>query len=65
MRPERFRTAGDRVMVVGTSTGTVPGTESVIREGFWAVWTVNAGVVTRIQAFGSESEALEAAGLPE
>ena len=65
MRPERFRSAGDHVVVVGTSTGTVPGTDTEMHEGFWAVWTVKDRLVTRIEACGSEREALQAAGLSE
>ncbi len=65
MHPERFRSAGDSVVVVGHSIGTVAGTDTAMREAFSAVWTVKDRLVTRIQAFGSEEEALEAAGLRE
>ena len=65
MRPEEFLVSGDRVVVGGEITGTVPRTDVEVSEPFWEMFSFQDGLVTRIQAFASREEALEAAGLSE
>ena len=65
MTAEEFTSADDKVLVrvhqkaVGTESG-VP-----VEGDFWFVYSVSEGVITRLDMFSGEPEAVEAAGLSE
>ena len=59
---EAFIDAGDKVVMIGTASGTAAsGVHMVWRQG--CVWTVEDGKAVRFQWFNEPDEALEAAGL--
>jgi ketosteroid isomerase-like protein len=63
-RGDEFIDAGDRVVVRQhqSARGTASG---VLVEGeFWLVYTLTAGMITRLDIYSDRSQALEAAGLP-
>ena len=63
---DRFRDLGSgAVLAVVTETGRGKGSGAPVERHFAALYTVIDGKITRITFFPSESEALEAAGLPE
>jgi ketosteroid isomerase-like protein len=60
---ERFLEAGDRVVVIGTLSGTGRGSGVEIgrRQGY--VWTIRDGKAVRFEWFNDPDEALRAAGV--
>jgi ketosteroid isomerase-like protein len=65
VRAEQFHALGDQVVVAGRARGTMRASDVELRERWAHVWTVKNGLVTRIQSYVNEKEALEAAGLSE
>jgi ketosteroid isomerase-like protein len=63
--PERFLDAGDKVVVIAHNRGTGRGSGVELDQAFAYVWTVEAGKLARVEVYGTERDALEAAGLQE
>ena len=57
--------AGDKVISVVTSRGRGRESGIDVEKTHYAVWSVDAGKVTRVTWFGARHEALEAARLPD
>ena len=55
----------DRVLVIARDWGRPKGSDAEIDNEFAHLWWLRDGLVTRFQAFTTEAEALEAAGLSE
>ena len=55
----------DRVLVIARDWGRPKGSDEEIDNEFAHVWRLRDGLVTGFQAFTTEAEALEAAGLRE
>jgi ketosteroid isomerase-like protein len=62
---EEFIDAGDHVVVMGRATGTAKTSRMELDQRFAFLWTVQRGLLTRLQVFTDPKEALEAAGLSE
>jgi len=62
---DEVRGLGDRVFVSGRLTGHGAGSGAAIERALWGVLEFRDGKQFRYKAFGSASEALEAAGLSE
>ena len=56
--------AGNEVVVVVHESARLKQTEMLIERDLAQVWTFHDGKVTRLRAYGTKPEALEAAGLP-
>jgi ketosteroid isomerase-like protein len=56
---------GDEVLVLGIQRGRLRGSESWVEFRYGLINTVEGGKITRIHAYSTQKEALEAAGLSE
>jgi ketosteroid isomerase-like protein len=56
---------GDRVVALVTQRGRLRGADSWVELRFGLVYTLRTGLVSRVQNFASDAEALEAVGLQE
>jgi ketosteroid isomerase-like protein len=64
-RPQRFRDAGEAVVVAMRVTAKGRHTAIPVEQRFAQVWTFRDGKATRACTYASEAEALNAAGLGE
>ena len=64
VRIHEFREVGEEVVALGTFKARARDGMTVEREAAW-VYRIEAGLIVRVDAFGSGSEALEAVGLRE
>lgn len=53
---------GDRVVAEVTQRGTGQTSGAEVEARFWLVYTLTDGIVTRLEAYGFEHQALEAVG---
>ena len=60
---DRYLDAGDKVVVFAHNRATARGSGMKLDQPFAYVWTVQAGKLARVEIYGNEREALEAAGL--
>ena len=65
IEPEKFRTAGDQVVVVIRYRMRVRGSRAEVEARESALWTLRDGKVVRYAWFHEPADALEAAGLSE
>jgi ketosteroid isomerase-like protein len=63
IEPEEFIDGGDHVVAVVMERGRVPGSDEVVSQRFFQVWTLLEGRITAFREYKSQPEALEAAGL--
>jgi ketosteroid isomerase-like protein len=62
-QPLEFLPAGDKVAVVVCGLGVGKASHAEVRQDVVHVWTVNAGMVTRVEAFLDAKAGLRAAGI--
>jgi uncharacterized protein len=62
-RPQRFWDAGESVVVAMRLTAQGRRTAIAVEQRFAQVWTFRDGKASRARTYGSDAEALEAAGL--
>ena len=58
--PEEWLDAGNRVVVLGSYTGTHKATRNIVRAQFAHVWSVNRGRVVRFQQYTDTKQFAEA-----
>jgi ketosteroid isomerase-like protein len=63
IEPEEFIDGGDHVIAVVTERGRVPGSQEVISQRFFQVWTLVDGRISAFREYKTQHEANEAAGL--
>jgi ketosteroid isomerase-like protein len=65
MAPKELIDAGDNVVVLLHETTGARGTEALIEQDSYFVWTFREGKAVRLETFSTRDKALEAAGLSE
>jgi ketosteroid isomerase-like protein len=63
--PNEYMDAGNRVLVEVPQEGRLAGSNQVVRGTFWFLMTLHGGKVIRLEIYGDQDQALEAAGLRE
>ncbi len=63
--PDRYLDNGDKVVVLAHNRGTARGSGIELDQAFAYVWTMRVGELARLEVYGDERAALEAAGLQE
>ena len=65
IEPEEFIDQGDRVIAVVKERGRVPGSQEVVSQRFFQVWTMSQGRIVAFREYKTKREALEAVGLSQ
>jgi ketosteroid isomerase-like protein len=65
IEPEEFIDGGDHVIAVVMERGRVPGSEEVVSQRFFQVWTLLDGRIRAFREYKTQGEARDAAGLEE
>jgi ketosteroid isomerase-like protein len=65
IEPEEFIDGGDHVIAVVMERGRVPGSDEVVSQRFFQVWTLVDGKIRAFREYKSQREALAAGGLSE
>ena len=65
IEPEEFIDGGDHVIAVVMERGRVPGSDEVVTQRFFQVWTLLNGKISAFREYKTKREAQEAAGLSE
>ncbi len=63
--PDRYLDNGGKVVVPAHNRGTARGSGIELDQAFAYVWTVRVGELARLEVYGDERAALQAAGLRE